>query len=88
MNFKYGDLVVKCHQCGGEEILEPLVTDGRALYLFNHDDSYLKLTCTKCDITMEMKIIPNEKANEELKDIIIEETNEELQGETVEAETV
>ena len=58
-NFKYGDLIIKCHQCGNEEIVEELVTDGRAVYLFNHDESFLKLHCTKCDITMEMSLKPS-----------------------------
>ena len=39
--FKYGSLIIKCHQCGNEEVIEDLVTDGRDIYLFNHDDSFL-----------------------------------------------
>ena len=101
MDFKYGDLIVKCHQCGGEEVIEELVTDGRAIYLFNREDSFVKLNCTKCDITMEMRIRPNVEANEkaeieasdataikgkELKQDIIKD--EELQKEVAQKEIV
>ena len=65
MEFKYGNLVIKCHQCGEVQVIEELVTDGRCLYLFNKDDSYMKLHCPKCDITMEMCIVPDEEANAE-----------------------
>jgi len=83
MDFKYGDLIIKCHQCGNEEVIEELVTEGRAVYLFNNDDSFLKLECTKCNITMEMKLVRTtspEKPDDE--DIIEEIKNEELQKET------
>ena len=90
--FKYGDLIVKCHQCGGEEILEALVTDGRALYLFNHDDSYVRLNCPKCNITMEMKMIPSVNPPEDIVDDFIEDVtpieNEELPQEVTAEEVV
>lgn len=89
---KYGDLIVKCHQCGGTQLREPLITDGRAIYLFNHDDSYLMLSCPDCNISMEMRIVPNDKANAELEDKIedaeIVEINEELPKEGPDAKTV
>jgi uncharacterized Zn finger protein len=77
--FKYGSLIIKCHQCGNEEVMEDLVTDGRAIYLFNHDDSFLKLHCTKCDITMEMSLKPSVNAPEE--EIDYEELPEEITAE-------
>jgi hypothetical protein len=80
--FKYGSLIIKCHQCGNEEIIEDLVTDGRAIYLFNHDDSFLKLECKKCDIMMEMSLKPSANAPEEEIDY------EELPKETSAEETV
>jgi len=89
--FKYGDLITKCHQCGGEQLIEELITDGRAIYLFNHDDSYIKLHCPDCNITMEMRIVPNDKANTEIEDVIVEELivpNEELQEEGLTEKTV
>lgn len=63
MDFKYGNLVIKCHQCGGVQVIEELVTEGRCLYLFNKADSYVKLHCPDCDITMEMVILPDDEAN-------------------------
>jgi len=76
MDFKYGDLVIKCHQCGEIQEIEHLVTDGRCIYLFNKDDSYIKLHCPKCDITMEMCIMPNAEANTAAEDIVeLEETS-------------
>jgi ribosomal protein S27E len=80
-DFKYGDLVIKCHQCGNEELIEELVTDGRAIYLFNNNDSFLKLHCTKCDITMEMTLRPSTNPPDE--DILIDE---ELQEEITQEE--
>jgi len=74
MDFKYGELIVKCHQCGDVQILEEYVTDGRAIYLFNKDDSYLRLHCPKCDITMEMCLQPSKIEDAE----IIEETSKEI----------
>lgn len=56
MNFKYGDLIVKCGQCGDEQLIEEAVTDGRAIYLFNDTDSYLRLKCDKCETSMEMRM--------------------------------
>jgi hypothetical protein len=92
MDFKYGDLIIKCHQCGEVQVVEELVTEGRCLYLFNKDDSYIKLHCPKCDITMEMSIVPNEATNAEAEDVIedatIEDTNEELQEASIPEETV
>jgi len=55
-DFKYGNLVVKCHQCGGEELIETMVVEGRAIYLFNKTESFVKLHCPKCNIDMSMKI--------------------------------
>ena len=64
LDFRFGDLIVKCHQCGYTEVMESMVTDGRAVYLFNKNDSYLKLHCPKCDITMEMRIQPTANVDE------------------------
>jgi hypothetical protein len=90
MTFKYGDLVIKCHQCGNIEVVEEMVTDGRALYLFNTEGSWIKLHCPVCDITMEMSLQPNEKANAEYAEEtnVIEKTNEELPKESITEETV
>ena len=88
MDFKYGNLCIKCHQCGNIQIVEELVTDGRAIYLFNKEDSYIKLNCPECDITMEMCIVPNEEANAEFNDTNLEKTNEELPKEVATEETV
>lgn len=90
MDFKYGDLIIKCHQCGGEELVEESITDGRAIYLFNTHDNYIKLHCPVCNITMEMSIVPSKNAPEE--DVIetetIIESNEELPKEVTAEETV
>ena len=59
MDFPYGDLVVICNQCGNKQVLETMVTDGRAIYLFNKNDSYLKLKCDKCNASMEIRMEPN-----------------------------
>lgn len=99
MDFKYGNLIIKCHQCGEEQLIEELVTDGRCLYLFNKDDSYIKLHCPKCDITMEMRIIPDVEANAEYADdlanvemsVVNEDeivVNEELQENSPSEETI
>lgn len=94
LDFKYGDLIVKCHQCGAKTILEEAVTDGRAIYLFNKNDSYLKLHCDKCNITMEMCMEPSVSVNiptveEELKSDKIEEVEyEELPQEAPTKEIV
>ena len=78
-DFKYGNLIIKCHQCNGVQLLEEMVTDGRAIYLFNKKDSYLRLTCPECNITMEMCLVPNEKANTEIEDVVeLIETDEEF----------
>ena len=103
MDFKYGDLIIKCHQCGEVQVVEELVTEGRCLYLFNKNHSYVKLHCPKCDITMEMCIVPNEEANAEAEDMpdggdaefaaqlnseLMEVIDEELQEASIPEETV
>lgn len=88
-DFKYGDLIIKCHQCGKIQIVEELVTDGRAVYIFNKKDSWFRLHCPDCNITMEMSIQPNEKANAEIKDEVeLIETNEKFSQESPPEETV
>jgi len=91
MDFKYGTLVIKCHQCGESQVIEELVADGRCIYLFNKDDSYIKLHCPSCNITMEMVIEPDEKANAEFADEVVETDeieNEKFQEEGTSAEVV
>lgn len=84
MSFKYGDLVVRCHQCGDEQLIETLVTGGRAIYFLNADESNLILRCDKCKVSMEMIMVPTPGVEDELK----EEENEELPKEITEEETV
>ena len=67
-DFKYGDLIIKCHKCGGIQVVEKMVTDGRAIYIFNNNDSYIKLHCPVCDITMEMRMVASEDVDPELLD--------------------
>ena len=67
-DFKYGDLIIKCHKCGGIQVVEKMVTDGRAIYIFNNNDSYIKLHCPDCDITMEMRMVASEDVDPELLD--------------------
>jgi ribosomal protein S27E len=62
--FQFGDMIIKCHQCGKEQILEELVTDGRAIYLYNVEGNGMKLHCPDCDITMELTIKPSENTPE------------------------
>jgi len=91
MDFKYGTLVIKCHQCGESQVIEELVADGRCIYLFNKDDSYIRLHCPSCNITMEMVIEPDEEANAEYADSVETvdvEKNEEFQEEGTSAEVV
>jgi uncharacterized Zn finger protein len=89
MDFKYGDLIIKCYQCGSVQLVEELIDQGRCIYLFNQDDSSLKLHCPECDTTMEMRIVPNEKANAEFAEDIVEiASDEELQEESPAEETV
>lgn len=84
MDFPYGDLVVICNQCGNKQVLETMVTDGRAIYLFNKNDSYLKLKCDKCGASMEIRMEPNtDIGSEDLtepqsSEPIIETNNEEF----------
>ena len=91
MDFKYGNLIIKCHQCGDVQVIEELVTDGRCIYLFNKADSYIRLRCPVCDITMEMCIVPDEEANAEYADEAVktdEIENEKFQEEGTPAEVV
>jgi hypothetical protein len=75
--FKYGTLVISCAQCGNETVLEDMVQDGRAVYLFNVEGNSLKLHCPVCDITMEMSIKPSKNVPEddleELEDRILDD---------------
>ena len=94
-DFRYGDLIIKCHQCGNIKVVEEMVTDGRAIYLFNKKDSWLRLTCPECNITMEMCLVPNENANAEIEDVIVAspeieliETDEKLSQASPTKETV
>lgn len=87
-DFKYGDLIIKCHQCGNVKVVEEMVTDGRAIYLFNKKDSYLRLICPECNVTMEMCLVPNEKANAEIIDIELIETDEKLSQASPQEEVV
>ena len=68
-DFLYGDLIIRCNQCGNEQLVEEMVTDGRAIYIFNKYDSSLKLSCDKCKISMEMLIRESEVIDDELKEI-------------------
>ncbi len=67
--FKYGDLIIRCCQCGDTQVVESMVQDGRAIYLFNTADSSLRLSCDKCKIAMEMLIVPNEDIEEEINTV-------------------
>jgi len=80
--FKYGDLVIVCHKCGGIQVMEEMIETGRAVYMFNTVGNGVKLHCPECDITMEMCILPNEKANQEFDEALAEiKTDEEFQEE-------
>jgi ribosomal protein S27E len=81
-DFKYGDLIVKCHQCGNIQVVEELITDGRAIYIFNKKDSWFRLSCPECNITMEMSMRPS--VNVEIEEV----KNEELPQESSSEETV
>ncbi len=83
--FKYGDLVVVCGACGDIQVLEELVTVGRAIYIFNRDDSYLHLECPKCGISMDMRMRPSENIDDELKE---DQADEKLQEESPAEEVV
>ncbi len=67
--FKYGDLIIRCCQCGDKQVVESMVQDGRAIYLFNTADSSLRLSCDKCKVAMEMLIVPNEDIEDELNTV-------------------
>ena len=88
--FDVGDLIIKCHQCGETQLVESLVRDGRAIYLFTTHDSSLKLTCPKCKITMEMTIVPTEFEDETEEELLKEgeQKDEELSEKSSSEETV
>lgn len=98
--FPFGDMIIKCHQCGNEEVLEELVSNGRAIYLYNVEGNGIKLHCPICDITMELTIkasenTPEQELENELTSKVFEEgiteeyiPYEELQKETSTEETV
>lgn len=90
MDFKYGDLIVRCGKCGEEQLIEEMVTDGRAIYLFNQVDSYLKLNCPKCDISMEMRMVESKNVDPELlieEAQIVEEINKTIENEELPQES-
>lgn len=76
-DFKYGDLIITCHSCGDVQVVEELVTDGRAIYLFNKYDSHLRLHCPTCEITMEMSLRPSENVEDDVSDELEELYNSE-----------
>lgn len=57
MDFKYGDIILDCPQCGTRTILAENLVDGRAIYLFQRHDSYVRLECPNCKIALEMRMI-------------------------------
>lgn len=57
MDFKYGDIILDCPQCGTRTILAENLVDGRAIYLFQRHDSYVRLECPNCKVALEMRMI-------------------------------
>jgi len=91
LDFKYGDVVLKCHNCNTITTFEPNVKEGRALYLVQKNDVYYKFECPSCKVALEIRMIPSVNPptdNEDEIEIIEEDTNEELQEEGLEEEIV
>jgi hypothetical protein len=82
-NFEYGDLVVAC-KCGQVQYLEKGVQHGVQLMLVPREGSFIKLACDKCESEISLKFIEGTKPEEP----ITEETNEGVQEENKENETV
>ena len=86
MDFKYGDLVVTCGQCGNTETLDTYVTDGIDIMLFNKHDSYFRMKCTSCGSSLDIRLVPSKDADDDIltttdEEIINTEVNEELSQE-------
>ena len=83
MDFKYGDIILDCPQCGTRTILAENLVDGRAIYLFQRHDSYVRLECPNCKIALEMRMI--ESANppvEEVEDVKLDSVSDKEIGGT------
>lgn len=85
MDFKYGDIILDCPQCGTRTILAENLVDGRAIYLFQRHDSYVRLECPNCKIALEMRMIesanpPIEEAEHVKLDYVPDEAYEEIES--------
>lgn len=54
-SFDYGDLILKCHKCGREQIMDTKISNGIQITLLTNTKSFLKLKCDECDNYMELK---------------------------------
>ena len=88
--FEYGDLYLKCHNCGKEVKLYPNVKGGLRFDLYTTDQHKLVLKCDDCGNEIELffkdaeeppKVEEDEKAQDEEVQNKTEETDEVLEVE-------
>jgi hypothetical protein len=52
--FEYGDLWLRCSNCGFEEVVEKGIKDGIQFVLPTTEEHKLKLGCSKCGVSLVM----------------------------------
>ena len=57
----YGDLQLTCSHCGHSEVVEKGIKDGLQFVLPTTDEHKLKLTCSKCGVTLLMNFKESEE---------------------------
>ena len=68
-----GDLVITCHNCGHENLLQKGIENGIRIDLFTNNTQEIRLECTECNSAMSMHFVMSEDA-----EIFVPPTQEEI----------
>jgi hypothetical protein len=82
-HFKYGDLVVYCHECGSTQVLARGIENGLQMTLLTNPDSFIELACDKCPAKMKMFFVRGQKPKK-----VKAKKNENIQEENKEEQAV
>jgi len=88
MDFKYGDLVTECGQCGHIDTIDTYITSGIDIMLFNKHDSFFRVKCTNCGAEITVRLVPSANADEDIITPVTVNNDEELPQESPSEETI
>ena len=86
--YPFANFIMRC-KCGHEEVIEPLIHEGRGIQMIftTNSASYMNLTCKSCGARLELLMV--ESSKEEISDMLskMEKENESVR-ETSEGDKV